>query len=89
MDWLSFVAIGVSFFFFSVIRKDTRGAQQPFPPKYNENTFKAVQSTFRSLETFSKRRCKICICLVIQGELESSLLQKGWSIIFDPYNIIT
>ena len=63
----------VLFFFFSVIKKDTRGAQQPFPPKYNENTFKAVQSTFRSLEKFSKRRCKICICSVIQGELESSL----------------
>ena len=38
--------------------------------------FKAIQSTVRSLEMHSKRRCKICICSVILGKLE------GLSIIF-------
>ena len=33
-----------------------RGTQRRFPPKYVENTFCAVQSTFRSLEKHSKRR---------------------------------
>ena len=37
--------------------------------------FKAIQSTFRSLEMQSEGRYKICVCLVILGELESSKLQ--------------
>ena len=45
-------------------------------------TFKAIQSTFRSLEMHSKRRYKICICSVILGELESFRNYKGFSIIF-------
>ena len=38
-------------------------------PKYIENTFQLIQSNFRRIEMHSKRRCKICICLVILGEL--------------------
>ena len=42
-----------------------RGTQRRFPPKYPENTFQAIQSTFRSLEMHSQRCQKICICSVI------------------------
>ena len=59
-----------------------RGTQQWFPPQYIENTFKAIQSTFRSPEMHFKRRYKICICSVILGELESFRNCKGLSIIF-------
>ena len=38
--------------------------------------------TFRSLEKHSKGRCKICICSVILGELESFRSFKGLRIIF-------
>ena len=51
-------------------------------PKYIENTFQAIQSTFRSFKMHSKRRYKISICSVILGELESSRNHKGLSIIF-------
>ena len=54
---------------------DFRGTQRRFPPKYIENTFLAIQSRCGSLEMHSKRRYKICICLVILEELESSKLQ--------------
>ena len=43
--------------------------QRRFPPKYDENTFQAIQSTFRSLEMHSRRPYKIFICSVIPGEL--------------------
>ena len=33
--------------------------------------FRALQSTFSSLGMHSKRRYRICICLVILGEVES------------------
>ena len=59
-----------------------RGTQQWFPPKYIENTFKAIQSTFRSPEMHFKRRYKICIWSVILGELESFRNWKGLIIIF-------
>ena len=36
-----------------------------------KTVFRLFQSTFRSLEMHSKRHFKICICLVIPGELES------------------
>ena len=36
--------------------------QRRFRPKYIEITFKVTKSTFRSLEMYSKRRYKICIC---------------------------
>ena len=59
------------------------GTQQQFPPIHTlTTTFKAIQSTFRSLEMHSKRRYKICICSVILGELESFRNYKGLSIIF-------
>ena len=61
---------------------DFRGTQGRFPPKYIENTFLAIQSRCGSLEMHSKRRYKICICLVILEELESFLNYKGVSIIF-------
>ena len=48
-----------------------RRTQRRFPPKYIENSFQAIQSTFRSLKMYSKRRHKICVCSVIQEELES------------------
>ena len=62
-----------------------QGTQQCFPPKYNEKAFRAIQSTFRSLEMHTKQRYKICICSqnsVILGELESFRNYKGFSIIF-------
>jgi len=45
--------------------------QRRFRPKYIENTFKAIQSTFRALEKHSRRPCKIFICSGILGELQS------------------
>ena len=39
--------------------------------------FRLFQSTFRSLEMHSKRHFKICICLVILGELESFRKLQG------------
>ena len=36
-----------------------------------ERLSNSIQSTFRYLEMHSKRRCKIFICSVILGELES------------------
>ena len=39
--------------------------------------FGLFQSTFRSLEMHSKRKFKICICLVILGELESFRKLQG------------
>ena len=59
-----------------------RGTQRRFPPKYIENTFLAIQSRCGSLEMHSKRRYKICICLIILEELESFLNYKGFGIIF-------
>ena len=59
-----------------------RGTERRFPSKYIENTFPAIQSTFRSLEMHSKRSFKICIFFVILGELESFRNYKGFSIIF-------
>ena len=47
------------------------GTERLFPPKCIENTFKAIRSTFRSLEMHSRRRYKICICSVVLGQLES------------------
>ena len=61
-----------------------RGTQQRFPPKYIENTFSAIQSTFRSLEMHSKRSFKICMCSVILGELESFRNYKGFCIFLVP-----
>ena len=51
-------------------------------PKYIENTFQAIQSTFRSFKMHSKRRYKISICSVTLGELESCRNDNGLSIIF-------
>ena len=39
--------------------------------------FRLFQSTFRSLEMHSKRKFKICICLVILGEPESFRKLQG------------
>ena len=42
------------------------------------DTFQAIQSTFRSLEMYSKRRYKICIFSVILGRLREAITQcKG------------
>ena len=59
-----------------------RGNQWRFPPKCIENTFQAIQNTFRSLEMHSKQRCKICICSFILGQLEFFRNYKRFSIIF-------
>ena len=59
-----------------------RGTQRWFPPKYIENTFQAIQSTFRYLEMHSKRCYKTCICSVIRRKLESFRNYKVLSIIF-------
>ena len=50
--------------------------------QYIENTFQDIQSTIRPLELHSKRRYKICICLVILGELKSFWNYKGFSVTF-------
>ena len=63
-------------------KKYNRGTQRRFSPKSIENTFYAMQSTFRSLAMNSKWRHKICVCSVILGELESFRNYKGLSIIF-------
>ena len=57
------------------------GTQRRFPPKYIENNFFAIQSTFKSLEMYSEWRYKKFICSVILGELESFRNSKGLSII--------
>ena len=49
-------------------------------PALNENP--ADYSTLKSLEMRSKRVYKICICSVIQGELEAFRNYKGFSFIF-------
>ena len=46
----------------------------------NENP--ADYSALKSLAMHSKRGYKICICLVIQGELEAFQNYKGFSFIF-------
>ena len=77
MDWLSCVDVGVSLFF-CYKKLDTMGAQRQFPPKYIENTFKAIQSTvtFRSVKKYSmQRRCKICICSVTLGKGNLSIFE--------------
>ena len=48
-----------------------------------ENTFLAIQTTFRSLEMHSKRSCKVLICSVILGDLESVEISRA-SILFSP-----
>ena len=54
------------------LRRNITGCtQRRFSPKSIENTFYAMQSTFRSLATNSKWRYKICICSAILGKLES------------------
>ena len=58
------------------------GTQQRSPPKYIENTFLAIQSTFKSLEMYSEWRYKKCICSVILGKLESFRNYKGFSLLF-------
>ena len=63
------------------------GTQRWFPSKDAENTFQAIQSTLRYLEMHSKRRCKICICSVFLGELQSFRNYEGLSIhIFECEN---
>ena len=57
-----------------------RGTQRRFPPQYIENTFQAIQSTFRYLEMNSERRYKICKCSVILRQLESLRSHQGSSI---------
>ena len=52
-------------------KKYNRGTQRRFSPKSIENTFYAMQSTFRSLAMNSKWRYKICICSVFLGKFES------------------
>ena len=46
------------------------------------NTLQTLFTPSRSLETYSKRRYKIFICLVIRGESESFRNYKGFVIIF-------
>ena len=59
-----------------------RGTQRRFPSKYVENTFQAIQSSFRSQEIHSKRRYKIEFCSVILGDFASCRNYKGFRIIF-------
>ena len=58
-----------------------RGNHLCFCPKYIENSFWPLQSTFRSLEMHAKWPYKICICSCILGELESFGNCKGYSVI--------
>ena len=59
-----------------------KGTQRRFSVAYIENTFKAIQSTFRSLEMYSEGRYKICICSVILGQLQTFRNFNGFSAIF-------
>ena len=52
------------------MRRDT---QRQFRPKCIENTFYAIQSTYRSLEMQSKQRYEICIYSVIVSWVVSKL----------------
>ena len=47
----------------SQLDSNIRGTQRRFPPKYIENSFQAIHSTFRSLEMHSKQHYKTCIYL--------------------------
>ena len=49
----------------------------------------SVRSTLSSLKKHSKRRYKICICSVIQGQLESFRNYKGFGINFPKISRIT
>ena len=52
--------------------KGIRGIQPRFPPQIHwKHVLGYPEYFFRPLEMHSKRRNKICICSVIQGELES------------------
>ena len=53
-----------------------RSTQRRFRSRYVENTFSAIQGTFRSIEMHSKRRYKFCICSVILLE-NSSLFENA------------
>ena len=46
-DWQSWLAHGLQSDSFRVRFQRNRGTQRRFPPKYIENTFQAVQSTYR------------------------------------------
>ena len=59
-----------------------RGTERRFPPKYNENTFQAAQSTFRSIQMHFNWRCKVWNCSVFLGQLQSFRNYKGFIIIF-------
>ena len=61
-----------------------RGTQRRFPSKYVENTFQAIQSSFRSQEKHSRRRYKIGSCSVTLGDFASFTCRnyKGFRIIF-------
>ena len=59
-----------------------RGTQRRFPSKYVENTFQAIQSSFRSQERHFKRRYKIGSCSVTLGDFVSCRNYKGFRIIF-------
>ena len=59
-----------------------RGTQRRFPPKYVENPFYAIQSTFKLLEMRSKRCQQIFICSVILGELISLFEIARASVLF-------
>ena len=52
---------------------NVRSTERSFPPKYDENTFQAIQST--ALEMHSRRPYKIFICSVILGEMKLQGLQ--------------
>ena len=65
-----------------LISEAVQGTQGRFPPKRIEKSFYAIQSTFRSLEMYSRQRYKICICSVILGELEAFRNYKDFSVIF-------
>ena len=61
-----------------------RGTQRRFPSKYVENTFQAIQSSFRSQEKHSRRRYKIGSCSVTLGDFASFTCRnyRGFRIIF-------
>ena len=52
---MNFTTLSFSVFVMVSLKK-IRGTQRRFPPKYIENTFWAIQGTFRCLEMDSKRR---------------------------------
>ena len=62
-------------------RRETGAPNDVFLLNALKTLFRLSEITFRSLEMHSKRRCKIHVCAVVLGQLESFQNYKGFGII--------